>query len=141
MTLVVDASVAVKWYLAEPESPRARALEGGGDRLIAPDLIMAEVLNAAWKAVRLRQFTETQLHAVAAALPRALDALVGIEVLAKRAVALAHQLDHPIYDCFYVALAEREAATLVTADRRLVARVAGTPWAASVTDLAAWTPT
>jgi predicted nucleic acid-binding protein len=44
-------------------------------------------------------------------------------------VAIARDLDHPDYDCFYLALAEQRQATLVTADRRLLNRVRGTQWA------------
>ena len=39
--------------------------------------------------------------------------------LQAEALALACHLDHPVYDCLYLALARREAATLITADRRL----------------------
>ena len=39
--------------------------------------------------------------------------------LQAEALALACHLDHPVYDCVYLALARREAALLVTADKRL----------------------
>ena len=39
--------------------------------------------------------------------------------LLAEALALACHLDHPVYDCLYLALARREAAVLVTADQRL----------------------
>jgi predicted nucleic acid-binding protein len=35
---------------------------------------------------------------------------------------LARRLNHPIYDCVYLALAERERARFVTADQRLLRR-------------------
>jgi predicted nucleic acid-binding protein len=38
-------------------------------------------------------------------------------------VALAQRLDHPVYDCFYVALAQRERARLLTFDERLVKKL------------------
>lgn len=44
--------------------------------------------------------------------------------LVSRALELAIQLKHPIYDSFYLALAERERAPLITADERLI-RAAG----------------
>lgn len=56
--------------------------------------------------------------------------------LAPRAAALARELDHPVYDCFYLALAEAEGAALITADRRLVESVRGRPLAERVTPLA-----
>jgi predicted nucleic acid-binding protein len=48
--------------------------------------------------------------------------------LASRAFEIAAELRHPVYDCFYLALAEREEASLVTADRRLIGRLAGSRW-------------
>jgi predicted nucleic acid-binding protein len=49
---VVDASVAVKWYLPEPESDAAGRLLDPEHDLIAPDLLFAEVGNALWKRWR-----------------------------------------------------------------------------------------
>ncbi|MGB6538974.1 MAG: type II toxin-antitoxin system VapC family toxin [Xanthobacteraceae bacterium] len=46
--------------------------------------------------------------------------IVPLEDLADRALALAIRLRHPIDDCFYLALAEREACALITADTRLM---------------------
>ena len=55
----------------------------------------------------------------AALLPFA--ALALDEELRGRALAIAVDLNHPIYDCFYLALAEREHAPLISADKRLLA--------------------
>ncbi|MFH0341407.1 MAG: type II toxin-antitoxin system VapC family toxin [Chromatiales bacterium] len=45
--IVVDASVACKWYLDEPDCDAARALVTAKTELIAPDLILAEFANVA----------------------------------------------------------------------------------------------
>src|SRR6516164_5444072 len=55
MTLVVDASVAVHWFIDVLASERAYRLIASPDRLIAPDLVMAEIASALWKAVRFAQ--------------------------------------------------------------------------------------
>ena len=52
MTLVVDASVACKWFVAESGSDAAAALLAGDQMLLAPDLIVPEVCNAAWSKLR-----------------------------------------------------------------------------------------
>jgi predicted nucleic acid-binding protein len=65
---------------------------------------------------------------IAAAIPAAFSALVGAARLSTRAFALAHDLDHPVCDCLYLALAELEDARLVTADGRLLARLRGSAW-------------
>lgn len=135
MTLVVDASVAIKWFKQEADSAAARSLFAGSDVLVAPELIVAEVGNACWKASRLRLMTPAQVDAAAAALPRCFASLLPLAPSAARAAEIARALDHPVYDAFYIALAEREGAPLVTADQRLCKAVAGTGWDALVRHL------
>jgi predicted nucleic acid-binding protein len=119
MTLVVDASVATLWVLEQDGTPRALAVRNE-DSLIAPSLVAAEIGSALWKAVRRGNVKRADaLTALDAAL-LAFEALIPLEELRARALEFAIELDHPIYDCFYLALAERESAPLVTADARLL---------------------
>lgn len=127
MGLVVDASVAVKWFVCEEGSERALAL-AGEDTLIAPELVVAEVANTLWKLTARGVIGPPQAEAGVAELLSAYDELYPLGPLSSRAFGMAVALSHPVYDCFYLALAEIQRATLVTADRRLVAKVAGTPW-------------
>lgn len=129
MTLVVDASVALKWFLPdEPHAAEALAIVRGGAALIAPDMLIAEVCNAAWRSARLGCIGRDQVNEIAAVLPRFFDTLIGAAALAPRAVAIAGELDHPVYDCLYVTLAEARQARLVTADRGLLGKLRRTPW-------------
>jgi predicted nucleic acid-binding protein len=121
MTLVVDASVAVKWVVDEPGSAKALLVYADEGDLAAPTLLLAEVGNALWKKYRKALVTERQVKLALESLPRFFDRLCELSELAPRAGALALRLDQPIYDCFYLALAERETASLVTADARLFA--------------------
>jgi predicted nucleic acid-binding protein len=130
LIVVVDASVAVKWFIHEPGRPAARRLLDPKSRLIAPDLIVAEVANAMWRRVVAGEGDARQPPLTAASLPRFFARLLPLAPLAARAVQIAAELRHPVYDCFYLALAESEEATLVTADRRLVDRLAGSRWEA-----------
>lgn len=121
MTFVVDASVAVKWILPESGSSAAASLRELNDDLSAPSLITVEVGNALWKAVRRGSVTRSEaLEGFEAALI-SLQSLIPIEELRVRALTLAIELRHPIYDCFYLALAQRENALLVTADEAMIA--------------------
>ena len=119
MTLVVDASIVAKWVMDEDGSDRALALrtETG---LIAPSLIVSEVGNALWKAVRRREVTNADALAALGVAFGPFDALVANEELGVRALELAIALAHPVYDCMYLALAERERAPLISADRALL---------------------
>lgn len=132
MTIVVDASVALKWYWSEQDSEAALALLAADERLIAPDLITAELCNAAWRLIRLGQMHAAQMQILATGAPRAFAKLHEMAPLAPRAGAIALAIDHPAYDCFYLALSEAQDAPMVTADRKLVTRLAGTSFAARV---------
>lgn len=105
-----------QWYVQEPRCTQARTISAENDP-IAPDLIVAEVLNAIWNNVRRKNATTAQLNVASEALPRHLSAIVPSDLLAARAAELALLLDHTVYDCFYRALAEREKCRLVTADQ------------------------
>jgi predicted nucleic acid-binding protein len=129
MTIVVDASVALKWYVREQGSEAALALLNSDERLIAPDLLVAELCNGAWRLIRRGELRREQLAIIARGAPAVFTALHASASLAARAAAVALELDHPVYDCFYLALSEIEDAHLVSADQRLIARTDGTPFA------------
>lgn len=128
MTLVVDASVALKWFVAEPDSATALDVLASDEMLIAPDLLVAELCNAAWRMWRKQEMTLDQVKIIAGGASLAFAETAPSEALAAKAVDIAIRLDHPVYDCLYLALADLHDARLVTADRRLVSRVGGTPW-------------
>jgi predicted nucleic acid-binding protein len=128
VTVVIDASVALKWFVEQQGTEQAAALLAGRDLLIAPDLIVAEVANAGWKAVRTGTMSPEQHDHAAVRLPLAFDGLIPLASLAQRAVVISRMLDHRVYDCFYLALAEKRSAQLMTADQRFIDRLAGTPW-------------
>ncbi len=120
MTCVVDASIAVKWFVEERGSTAARTVLSKGETLLAPDLILVETSNTAWKKVRRKEMTQEQGEAMVRALPLYFDRLVQSDALVVCAYALANHLNHPVYDCLYLALAELEDVDLITDDERLV---------------------
>jgi predicted nucleic acid-binding protein len=135
MTLVVDASVALKWYLDEPLSEDARAILVSDEMLVAPELIVAEVANAAWRRLNKGDIALAQAKGILTELPTAFLALVPETGLAIRALEIAAELAHPVHDAFYIATSERWNAPLVTADGRLLAKAAVSPWARHVRPL------
>jgi predicted nucleic acid-binding protein len=118
---VIDASVAAKWVLPEQGADRAAALRSTDEDLVAPDLIIAEVGSAVRKRAIGKEISRQQAVRAVDIAARLLTRLVPIAELADRAIALAIDLQHPIYDCFYLALAQRENTAVVTADQRLFA--------------------
>lgn len=116
MTLVIDASVAAKWVLPEPGSEAALALRNEPGDLIAPTFIAAEIANVAWKYARRGELGGADAVTAVRMAIGALTRLVAFEKLLQPAMELAVRLRHPVYDCFYLALATREGVELVTAD-------------------------
>lgn len=116
MALVVDASVAFKWFVPEVGSEKALTLLDLEMELIAPELICVEVVNAMWARLRGRDNFRQIVTNAAAVLPRLIDTVVPIGDLIPRALEMTMELNHPLYDCIYLALAERQLCRLVTAD-------------------------
>ncbi len=135
MISVVDSSVAVKWYAAEPDSLLARMLIGRP--LVAPDLIRAEVANTLWKKVRLGQLTLAQGASALGHLARSVT-LFRAEPFAEAALELSLELAHPVYDCFFLAIARALDFRLVTSDKRMWAVTRGTPFNDRVIMLRDW---
>jgi predicted nucleic acid-binding protein len=121
MTLVVDASVAVKWVAYEPNSPAAVAVREADNHLIAPSLVIAEIGNALWKKALRREMTRNEAVAAFRLAVSHFAEFAPLDDFREKALELAIELRHPIYDCFYIALAERECCALITADARLIA--------------------
>jgi predicted nucleic acid-binding protein len=117
---VVDASVASRWFVADPLSARCRRVLGEtAIERIAPTLVIYELANIAWKLTRVGRLDAGQLDEMLRRAPQHFDRLVEPTSSAPRAGELAVTLGRAAYDCFYLALAERERATLVTADNGL----------------------
>ena len=118
MKLTVDASVVVKWYVSEEYSDEARLQLGHRLERFAPDFVLVELANIFWKKARLREISDPatyfqELHRVREAVVLSSSAnLIG------RAAQIAAQIDHPVYDCLYIACAEATNSTLITADRK-----------------------
>lgn len=122
-TLVVDASVALKWVIEEEGSDAAADL--AGQPLIAPDLLWIECANALWVKARRGELEPTEAVDRLTTLAEAPVERAASEPLLGAALDLALRLDRTVYDCLYLALARDREATLVTFDRRFAERVAG----------------
>ncbi len=126
MRLVVDASIAVKWLVDEERSEAVARLLDSEHEFFAPQLMAAEVGNALRNKVREGNMESSRAASLAASIPDlAISWAKDIE-LAPDAVRLALALNHPVYDCMYLALAIHTEATLITADIRFVNSLART---------------
>lgn len=123
-SLVIDASIAVKWVVEEDGTPSALELRRG-NRFIAPDLLTAECANILWKKNRRGELTSDEAAVAARLLEQSGIELLPMRPLMARATELAIELDHPAYDCIYLALAMARGLRFVTADERLLRLVKG----------------
>lgn len=123
---VLDASVAVKWFLSpqdEPLSAAALALYKEylhrKVRFIVPGIFWAEVGSAFWKAIRLGRFQKASAQEAITSLAKCDLPTFSIAALLERAFHIATVFDRSVYDSLYVALAVQSGAELITADERL----------------------
>jgi predicted nucleic acid-binding protein len=123
MNLVVDASVAVKWLVKEPDTDKAEALlelcRLGKYDPVAPELLVAEVGGVLCKRVRQGTINPSQAEFQFDRFKRIRPVLKPLLDIIGQAFELALVHQHSIYDCLYVALALEAQCELVTADERL----------------------
>lgn len=96
-TWVVDASVAFGWFAAVPGSDQAvRLLDGGPTTVrLAPDLVLVELLKAAWKSLRLGAITAEQFQVLAHRAAEPFSRLIPSSALLSRAAHWYLELEHP----------------------------------------------
>jgi predicted nucleic acid-binding protein len=126
MKYVIDCSTAFKWFVVEADTPKALRFyddfDNGLCELLAPDLFPTEMANAFLmeeqkKISRILPGDAALLLAQGLkSLPRILDAVP----LLPRAQEIAKQYRRSVYDCLYIALAEREQCEFISADDKLV---------------------
>ena len=132
--LVVDASVAVKWYLLDEDyADQAGALlsqfRQGAIKLAAPTHIRYEVASAITVATRGRAprlTLEQGRRAIEEFLALDLET-TGDAKIVRLAYDLVHEYDCAFYDALYLALAQEMGVPFITADGRLYRRVRAIP--------------
>jgi predicted nucleic acid-binding protein len=120
--LVIDASIAVKWVVEEDGTPEALAIRQKA-RLIAPDLLIAECANILWKKVQRRELVKQEALIAARLLQGADIELLPMRSLCETATRISIEVNHPAYDCLYLALAVEKQCRFVTADDRFLKKL------------------
>lgn len=128
-TWVIDASVAVKWILDEPLSPTVRRLVRDKVGMYAPDFLLVELDNVLWKHVRRGLLAAPDSRELRAAFRHFPVAFRPTETLIDGGFEIALAWGRSVYDSLYLALGEVLGMPVLTADRRLVNALAGTPLA------------
>jgi predicted nucleic acid-binding protein len=131
--IVVDASVAVKWYLPEAQAEEARRLLQGSWTLLVPDLLFTEVTNVLWKKARFGELTAEDAQAAVSALDIISLRVYPTSSLMRAALDIGIRTGRTVYDSVYLALAIRENVSMVTADERFFNAIKATPLSSHIT--------
>ena len=131
--LVLDASVAIKWYIPEILAAEARAFMSPRFRMHVPSLFAVECANTLWKKVAQRHELDSargrEILEELLAYPMQVHQSEGLVIVA---YDLAHRVGAPklaVYDFVYLALAVALDCRLATADRLFYDAIQPTPLA------------
>lgn len=116
--LVIDASVAIKFVVAEEGFPEALRLFERDQLLIAPDWMMMEASHGIWRKWKDKEIDRERALRALDSLPEYFSGFFPAHDLMDAAIELAFAFDHAPYDCIYLVLAEQKGAQLITADRK-----------------------
>lgn len=126
---VIDASVAIKWFVPEADSEVSKRYLDAGETLLAPELLPIEFASVTLKKARLKEITADEAAAMLAKLLRVRITLAGHSPLVEPAVRWALAYGQSAYDCLYLALAVTNRCRMVTADKRFCNAIRRTPLA------------
>ena len=118
MIVVVDASVALKWYIEEDDTAKAETLLNGVYQLNAPELILPEFGNILWKKVRRGEATPEEARSILTLFRNQNIRLHTHQRLIQSAYFGAEITGQTVYDWTYLALAAALDCPFVTADRK-----------------------
>lgn len=129
MTVVVDSSAAVKWYVPEDDAESAVKLRdwavAGGHRLEAPEYFLVEIAAVLWKkTVIMRQLKVEDCAAILGEIGGSGVATVPDRILLEDALDIAIETGVTVYDSLYLALAQKTGSCFVTADTGLQRKLA-----------------
>jgi predicted nucleic acid-binding protein len=124
MRYVIDTSVAFKWEVVENDSDKAGRLRddyrNGIHELLCPDLFPSEIANSLLVAQRRGRIPKGQYPVLLSQVLADCPQLHPTIPLLTRVAAITSSVQVSVYDCLYVALAEREGCEFVTADDKLI---------------------
>ena len=122
--IVVDASVAVKWFLREEETAKANLLLKGNDKLVAPEIVYIEVISAITKRYRLGEITKDtvikKFNLWNEMVEEKIIHLYPVKDLIQLSFLIASNLKYPIYDCIYLALAQSLNVPIISSDKKFL---------------------
>ena len=124
---MVDASVALKLAVPEPGAAEAQAIFSS-ESTHAPDFVRCEIVNGLINDLRMHPRSRSDVTTDLDLIAHSYMALHPTAELLDRAFEIGLDLDHQVYNCLYLALAERLGFALVTADNKFLKKAPAQGW-------------
>ena len=134
---VIDASVAIKWFVPELLTEEALGFLHDEHTLLAPDLLWPEVGNIVWKKVRRGELVREDAEVILTLCHQVPFQIVDSQSLIDSALEIALEFDRSVYDATYLALAVHQDCPMLTADLRLANALGSTAMSRYVTYIGA----
>lgn len=132
---VIDACIAIKWFLPEKNYLKAGNILSGNNRFYAPDLFQIEMDSIITKKVRQRLIEKDDAHRIYEEIRNIPIQIIPYSLIGKLAFDLSVALPITQYDACYLAVAVEYGEEVISADMRFVRGMRGTPFEGYVTSL------
>ena len=119
MTVVLDTCAAFEIAFKGEKFQQYSEILEKAENVIAPTLYDAEVANVLWKYIKAGYIDEQNAKITMALLLKLVDSYSDTSELAIEALHEAARLNHPVYDLYYMVLARRNGAVLLSVDEKL----------------------
>ena len=133
---VIDASVALKWYIPEVHSEPALSVlseqQAGKLTFHVPDLFLCEAGNILWKKAWKSEIRLTEAREIIRSLIAVPKVIHSSEIFISYAIGIAASLKRSVYDCLYLSLAAYLDCSMLTADKKLFTALSNTSWKDSI---------
>jgi len=136
LTLVIDTSVVVKWFVEEDGFEAARSLIRSSQKRIAPEFVVAEMANVLQRKVRIGELGDLQAVTALRGVSYFFERLIPSTELIEPSFTLSRVLDHSVYDCMFLALAlDERGARLVTGDAKFLRKATAAGYGEKILNL------
>lgn len=120
MITVLEASAALEIAFNREDAVRFKSILFNSDVVIAPDIFPSEITNAIWKYRILASVDQRKCEAAIDYCIDMIDDYIGTKELCREVFSQSVKSKHPVNDMFYLVVARRNGAVLITKDQKLI---------------------
>jgi len=116
---ILDASAAVEIALDKEQSVKFKEVLIESEIVLAPDLFISEITNVFWKYRRFTGISDSQCVEGIEFSINLVDDYISTKDLWREVFSQSVSENHSVYDVFYLIVARRNSARLITCDKKL----------------------